>query len=94
MKRGREREEEKVKGRGRKREEERGRKKEGGGRRRRKRRREEWQRWVMHSRYLIQRVKDRLLEAVTEGAEVLDGVSNSHPHFLMFQGLVIGHIIW
>ena len=48
----------------------------------------------MHSRYLIQRVKDGLLEAVTEGAEVLDGVANSHPHFLMFQGLVIGHIIW
>lgn len=49
---------------------------------------------VVNSRYLVHRVEDGLLEAVTESTDYLDGASDPHPHLFMLQGLVIGHIIW
>ena len=49
---------------------------------------------VADSRYLVHSIKDGLLESVAESTDGLDGASNPHPNFFVFQGLIIGDIIW
>ena len=43
----------------------------------------------MHSRYFLYTLHYRLLEAVTEGAELINGLAYSVLYLLVLQGLVI-----